>query len=239
MFPIGDQNPTRTTPFVNYLLLILNVLAYLGQLFLTHRHGDAWMIPGYGIVPTRLVPDPGGEAFTLVTYMFLHGDWGHLGSNLLYLYIFGDNVEDAMGHFRYLLFYMIAGVAAGLVQVVASVGSPIPIVGASGAIAGTLGGYIVLYPRAPIAFLNPIPLLWFVFGLFVMLPAWLVIGFWFLGNLFGGITQLWMPNSGGLVAFFTHIGGFLAGMLLVRSMAVRRRERHTWAGLRPPSGRIT
>jgi membrane associated rhomboid family serine protease len=238
MLPIGDQNPTRTTPVVNYLLLVLNVVAFLWQALLTWQHGEAWVIPGYGVVPTRLVPDPLGEAFTLITYMFLHDGWSHLGGNLLYLYIFGDNVEDAIGHFRYALFYVLSGVAAGLLQVVMSVGSPIPIVGASGAIAGTLGAYIVLYPRAPIAILNPIPLLWFFLGLFVMLPAWLVIGFWFLWNLLGGVSQIGMPHGGG-VAFFTHLGGFAAGMLLVRSLALRRRERDTWTGWRPPPRRAT
>jgi membrane associated rhomboid family serine protease len=234
MLPIGDQNPTRTTPFVNYALLLLNIVAFLWQSLLISERGEAWVVPGYALVPTRFVPDPLGEAFTLFSGMFMHAGLSHLGGNLLYLYIFGDNVEDALGHARYLAFYLLSGIAAGLLQVAIGLDSPVPIVGASGAIAGTLGGYIVLYPRAPIAILNPVPLLWLFFGFFITLPAWLVIGMWFAWNLLGGVSQLGMPHGGG-VAFFAHLGGFLAGMLLVRNLAVRQRSRPNWDGWRPPS----
>ncbi|HLV67685.1 MAG TPA: rhomboid family intramembrane serine protease [Polyangiaceae bacterium] len=233
MLPIGDQNPTRGTPFVNYLLLFANIAAFVWQYLLISAGGEAWVIPGYGLVPTRFVADPTGEAFTILTSMFMHGGFGHLAGNMLYLYIFGDNVEDAMGHFRYLAFYLLCGIGAGLAQVAIGPDSTIPMVGASGAIAGTLGGYMVLYPRAPITLLNPVPLLWLFFGLFIVLPAWLVIGMWFIWNLLSGVGQLGMADAGG-VAFFAHVGGFIAGMLLVRSMVVRRIERGRWTGWRPP-----
>jgi membrane associated rhomboid family serine protease len=234
MLPIGDHNPTRTTPFVNYALLVLNVVAFVYQWLLMASGGEAWVVPGYGLVPTRFVGDPLGEGFTLLTSMFMHGGWAHLGGNLLYLYIFGDNVEDSLGHGRYLAFYLASGLAAGLLQVAIGPNSPIPMVGASGAIAGTLGGYIVLYPKAPITLLNPIPLLWLFLGLFIVMPAWLVIGMWFVWNLVGGVGTLGMASEGG-VAFFAHVGGFVAGMLLVRNLAKRRSNPGNWNGFRPPT----
>jgi membrane associated rhomboid family serine protease len=236
MLPIGDQNPTRTTPFVNYLLLLLNVGAFVWQFLIMAAGGEAWVIPGYGLVATRLLNDPFGEAFTIFTSMFMHGGWGHLISNMLYLYIFGDNVEDAMGHTRYVLFYLLCGVAAGLVQVAIGPSSTIPMVGASGAIAGVLGGYMVLYPRAPVTLLNPIPLLWLFLGLFIVLPAWLVIGMWFLFNVVSGVGSLGISEGGG-VAFFAHIGGFVAGMLMIRAAVSRRppRDRGRWTDWRPPA----
>jgi membrane associated rhomboid family serine protease len=236
MLPIGDQNPTRTTPFVNYALLGLNLLAFVWEWLLIAGGGEAWVVPGYGLVPTRFVADPLGEAFTLFTSMFMHGGWGHLGGNLLYLYIFGDNVEDALGHAKYLLFYLASGVAAGFLQVAMGPASPIPMVGASGAIAGTLGAYIVLYPKAPITLLNPVPLLWLFLGFFIVLPAWLVIGMWFVWQLVGGFGQLGMAAEGG-VAFFAHVGGFVAGALLVKRLAIRHVDQGKWSNWRPPSRR--
>ena len=150
MLPIGDQNPTRTTPFVTYGLLAANVAAFVVQTVLGQQGGDAWLVPGYGLVPARVLADPGGEAFTLVTSQFMHGGILHLLGNLLFLHIFGDNVEDAIGHGRYAVFYLVAGVAAGLAQIVTDTSSMIPMVGASGAIGGVMGAYIVLYPRVRI-----------------------------------------------------------------------------------------
>jgi membrane associated rhomboid family serine protease len=129
MLPIGDNNPTRTTPTVNLALLIANLLAFALQQWLSRDGGAAWVVPGYGLVPTRLLYDPPGEAFTLFTSMFMHGGIAHLVGNLLFLHIFGDNVEDAMGHVRYLVFYLTCGVAAGLVQVAIGPHSMVPMVG--------------------------------------------------------------------------------------------------------------
>lgn len=234
MLPIGDQNPTRTTPFVTYALLAANVAAFVVQTVLGQQGGDAWLVPGYGLVPARVLADPGGEAFTLVTSQFMHGGILHLLGNLLFLHIFGDNVEDAIGHGRYAVFYLVAGVAAGLAQIVTDTSSMIPMVGASGAIAGVLGAYLVLYPAAPITVLVPPPL-GFLVGLFVVWPAWLVMGLWFLYNLVSGVGSLAGAGDGG-VAFFAHIGGFLSGLLLIRPLLAGRTpvERARFRGFRPP-----
>jgi membrane associated rhomboid family serine protease len=228
MIPIGDNNPTRTVPFVNYALLAANVLVWLWQVGLM-QSGAAWVVPGYGMVPSRLTGDPLGEGFTLVTSMFMHGSWAHIGGNMLFLYVFGDNVEDALGHVRYVLFYLLGGAAAAIAQLGTDPGSTIPMVGASGAIAGVLGAYLVLYPRAPVTVL---------FGFFFLVfPAWLVVGEWFLWNLIMGFGSLGGAQAGGGVAFFAHIGGFVAGLLGVRPFMLGRDKApaHHWHGFRPPS----
>ena len=238
MFPIKDENPTRTFPFVNYLLIAANVLGYVYETLLIQRSGEAAIVTGYGLVATRLLLDPLGEGFTIFTSMFMHGGLMHLGGNLLYLYIFGDNVEDSLGHGRYVGFYLLSGIAAAAAQILTGVDSPIAMVGASGAISGVLGAYIVLFPRAPILVINSIPLLWLFWGFFLSFPAWLVIGFWFLGNLLSGVSSLGMNAVGG-VAFFAHIGGFIAGLLLIRPLLSgrSRRDSYQWAGWRPPPKR--
>jgi len=239
MFPLKDENPTRTFPFVNYLLLAANIAGYVVETLMIRDSGEAAVVTGYGLVATRLLSDPLGEAFTVLTSMFMHGGLAHLGGNLLYLYIFGDNVEDSLGHGRYLGFYLLAGVAAAAAQLLTGLSSPIAMVGASGAISGVLGAYIVLFPRAPILVLNSIPLLWLFFGIFLSFPAWLVIGFWFLGNLASGVTSLGVGDMGG-VAFFAHIGGFLAGLLLVKPFLVgrQRHDSYQWSGFRPPERQL-
>ena len=215
MIPISDQNPTRTTPYVTYLLIALNVLAYLVERQLIGNHGESYVISGYGLVPTRISADPSGEAFTVFTSMFMHGGLGHLAGNLLFLWIFGDNVEDAIGHLRYVAFYLACGVCAAFSQVFTNIGSQAPMVGASGAIAGVLGAYLVLYPRAPITV--------FVGFFLISLPAWVVVGFWFLLQLSGGWAALGLDASSG-VAFFAHIGGFLAGVLGIRPAMIGRQR---------------
>src|SRR5450432_223934 len=160
MLPLRDENPTRTTPYVNYALIALNVLAFMIEWFQLATRGDSFVISGYGLVPARISADPLGEGFTIFTSMFMHGGLGHLGGNMLFLWIFGDNVEDAVGHGRYVLFYLLCGVCAAAAQVLTNPASPAAMVGASGAIAGVLGAYLVLYPRAPITVVNPMPLLW-------------------------------------------------------------------------------
>jgi membrane associated rhomboid family serine protease len=215
MIPISDQNPTRTTPYVTYVLIALNVLAFLLERQLIGQHGESYVISGYGLVPTRISADPSGEAFTVFTSMFMHGGLGHLAGNLLFLWIFGDNVEDAIGHVRYVAFYAACGVCAALAQILTNIESPAPMVGASGAIAGVLGAYLVLYPRAPITV--------FVGFFLISLPAWVVVGFWFLLQLSGGWAALGLDASSG-VAFFAHIGGFLAGVLGVRPAMIGRQR---------------
>jgi len=215
MIPISDQNPTRTTPYVTYLLIAINIFAFFWERQLIGGHGEAYVISGYGLVPTRISADPSGEAFTIFTSMFMHGGFGHLAGNLLFLWIFGDNVEDAVGPVRYALFYLSCGVCAALAQVLTNTGSQAPMVGASGAIAGVLGAYLVLYPRAPITV--------FVGFFLISLPAWVVVGFWFLLQLSGGWAALGLDAAGG-VAFFAHIGGFLAGVLGVRPAMIGRKR---------------
>jgi membrane associated rhomboid family serine protease len=213
MIPISDQNPARTTPYVNYVLIALNILAFALESWLIASHGDSYVVAGYGLVPSRISADPAGEAFTLFTSMFMHGGFGHLAGNMLFLWIFGDNVEDAIGHVRYVFFYLLCGVCAGLAQVLTGTGNPAPVVGASGAIAGVMGAYLVLYPRIPVTVFM---------GFFLMVfPAWAVIGFWFVAQLTGGLSALGLDSPGG-VAFFEHIGGFLAGVLVVRPAMIGR-----------------
>lgn len=238
MIPVRDANPTRTTAYVTYLIIGANVIVWLLQ-FSVMASGAVWLIPGYGLVPARFAGDPLGEAFTVFTSMFMHGDWAHIGWNMLFLYIFGDNVEDSVGHGRYLGLYLVCGMAAATAQIAVDPTSPVPMVGASGAIAGTLGAYLVLHPRAPITVINPFFPLWFLIGPFVMLPAWIVVGEWFLGNLLGGLGSLGIDHGGG-VAFFAHLGGFAAGLLLVRPTMIGRKktEMARWHGWRPPPKRL-
>lgn len=229
MLPIRDHNPTTIRPYVNYLLIATNVVVFLWQWSL-QAQGVVWVVPGYGVVPARFVADPAGEVFTIFTAMFMHGGWAHLGGNMLFLYIFGDNVEDAVGHFRYILFYLASGVCAAAAQILVDPTSTIPMIGASGAIAGVLGAYIVLYPRAPVT-------VFFVFFVLVF-PAWVVVGEWFVLNLLSAFGSLGGRATGG-VAFFAHIGGFILGMLMVRP-ALRGRRRipeERWRGWRAPPKR--
>jgi membrane associated rhomboid family serine protease len=233
MLPIGDRNPTRTFPFVNYVLIVTNVLVFAWQFLLIAGGGEAALSPGFGLVPARFTANPIAELGSVFSSMFMHGGVGHLAGNMLYLWIFGDNVEDAMGHVRYALFYLACGVIAAFAQVAMDPSSTIPMVGASGAIAGALGGYLILYPRAPVTVINPVPILWLFLGLFITLPAWFAIGTWFLPNILSVLVE---QRSEGGIAFFAHIGGFIAGMLLVRR-AVKGRpriDRGRWSGWRPP-----
>jgi membrane associated rhomboid family serine protease len=237
MIPIRDENPTRTFPLVNYLLIAANVVAFVFEELLISQYGDTAIVAGYGLVASRLVQDPAGEAFTILTSMFMHGGLPHLGGNMLFLYIFGDNVEDALGHFRYLGFYLFCGLVAAAAQLlIGGLNSQTAMVGASGAISGMLGAYVVLYPRAPILMFNfSIPILWLIYGLFMSFPAWLVIGYWFVvSNLLPALFSIGAPQVGG-VAFFAHIGGFVAGLLLIRPLRKPEpRRAFEWAGWRPP-----
>ena len=236
MLPIRDRLPTRRAPIVNYLLIALNVLAFMGE-----RAVIAVGVPpqrlllAWGLVPAHLVASPVDAGVTVLSSMFMHdpSGWLHIGGNMLFLWIFGDNVEDALGHARYLGFYLLAGLAAAAAQVLVDPSATMPMVGASGAIAGVLAAYGSLYPRAPITVLNPVPLLWLFFGLFFELPAWVVILEFFLVNLWNGLGAATSASSGG-VAFFAHLGGFVAGLFLVRLLlpSQPRRDHDRWVGFR-------
>ena len=211
MFPIGDEHNGRVlTPVVNYTLIAINVLVFFYQLTLSDRALYGFIVR-WGAVPAEI--SSGLDLFALVTSMFLHGGWLHIAGNMLFLWVFGDNVEDTMGHVRYLLFYLLCGLAAGLSQVVIDADSTIPLVGASGAISGVLGAYIVLFPHGKI---RTLVFLGF-FVTVVLIPAWVQIGLWIVLQFFNGFASLGVrtEETGGGVAYWAHIGGFVAGALLV------------------------
>jgi membrane associated rhomboid family serine protease len=220
MIPLKDDNPTRTVPFVNYALIAACVLVFLWQVSLGERIQAA--IYAYGLIPGVLLGDarlPPELAvvpawLTVFTSMFLHGGWMHLIGNLLYLWIFADNVEDRFGHGRFVVFYALCGVAAAMAQALPDPDSQIPMVGASGAISGVLGAYLLMFPRAHVLVLLPLGPL----SQLVRLPAPLVLGLWFAMQL---LSELLAPPGAG-VAFRAHIGGFVAGLLLLP--VFRRRE---------------
>jgi membrane associated rhomboid family serine protease len=235
-FPVRDDNPTRTTPFVNYLLIALNVAVFSW----TRSSGDLAtpvgevpeVVEAFGLVPRRFLADVPGQLYSVFTSMFMHGGWYHLLSNMWFLHLFGDNVEDTLGHGRYVFFYLLCGIAAAVAQVAIDPTSPIPMVGASGAIGGVVGGYLMLYPRAPILSVNMVPLLWLFLGTMLVVPAW-VIGAMFLGqNLLLAFQNAAGFGSNG-IAFSAHLGGFFAGLLIVRLLAIGRTiERRVWPGAR-------
>ena len=210
MLPIRDYLPTRKTPVVNYALLAIN-LAVFALEALGAVDPDA-LVERASLVPGALVAHPIASAPSLSTHMFLHGGAMHVGGNMLFLWIFGDNVEDALGHGRYALFYLLCGIGAALAQVAVSPHAMEPMIGASGAIAGVLAAYGVLYPRSRIKILNPIPILWLFWGLFLFFPAWLVILEFFAINLWNAFQP---DSAGGGVAFAAHVGGFVAGLGLL------------------------
>jgi len=208
MLPLKDDVPSRSFPWVNVFLIVTNSAVFLWEVLLgTEAKG---LIVNYGIVPHDLLTSGLPRVHTLVTSMFLHGGWAHIVGNMLYLWIFGDNVEDCLGRVRYLLFYLFCGLIASLAHIATSAGSLVPTIGASGAISGVLGGYILLYPRAGV---------WtFVFfGFFVRMlkvPAFFLLGFWILVQLVSGAASLSQTDGG--IAWFAHIGGFFAGLALVK-----------------------
>lgn len=211
MIPIRDDNPVRIVPFVTYALVGLNVLGFILQLLAGPDAVD--VVYGLGAVPAYLTgrispPDPVFVWVTPVTSMFLHGGILHLGGNLLYLWIFGNNVEEAMGHARFLVFYVVCGVLATGGHVVSAPTSDLPMIGASGAISGVLGAYLLLYPKARVLTFIP---LGFYMSL-VYIPAVALLGIWILIQLVSGLLAA--PEAGG-VAWFAHIGGFVAGIVLV------------------------
>ena len=246
MIPLKDDAPRVGTPYINYTLLALNTLVFLFELSLGGQSGrnlEAFVFQ-FGVVParitvvlfnhgyvpwdlmsqlgTRYVPTM-SAVLPIFTSMFLHGSWLHLIFNMWALWIFGDNVEDRLGHGWYLLFYLICGVAAALFHTLLNAGSTVPTVGASGAIAGVMGAYFLLYPRARVLTLVP---LFFVF--FMWLPAWIVLGFWFVVQFLSGAATSIGSHSGssGGIAFWAHVGGFLAGMLLIKLFPARAQRYH-------------
>lgn len=219
MIPLKDTIPARRFPIVNIVLIAANVLVFLVELAMGPERLNQF-IEVCGLVPARVWEGEGlGRWWPLFTSMFLHAGWWHLISNMLTLYIFGDNVEDHLGRLRYLLFYLCSGLAASAAHLVAYRSSPVPTVGASGAIAGVLGAYLLLFPRARVVTLVPI----FFFIRLVQIPAFVYLGFWFVSQLFNGLFALAamdVMQTGG-VAWWAHIGGFVFGLGVTKLIAPR------------------
>ena len=202
MFPIGDDDSARRlTPLVTYVLIALNVI-----FFLLEMNGGNAFVEKWAFIPSRFLANPSAEFPTLFTSMFMHAGWMHLLGNMLYLWIFGDNVEDRFGHGKFALFYFLCGIAAIFAQLVVNPGSSVPNVGASGAISGVLGSYLLLFPQGRIKILAGRGVTY--------APAILVIGLWIVIQLFSGIGSLQSTGQQGGVAYMAHIGGFVAGFLL-------------------------
>jgi membrane associated rhomboid family serine protease len=225
MIPLHDDNPTETVPLFTVGLIAACIAVFLWQLGLGEE-GGIRALYSFGLVPAVLfdhveLPEALARvpaSATLFTSMFMHGGWGHLLGNLLYLWIFGNNIEDRFGHLRFLLFYLLCGVAAALAQALPDTASQVPMVGASGAISGVLGAYLLLFPQARVLVVIPIGL----YPYTVRLPALVVLGFWFLLQL---VSQLASEPGQGGVAFRAHIGGFVAGMALLPVFLLSRRRR--------------
>src|SRR6266513_723208 len=226
MFPIQDSVPSRSVPVVTHALILLNVLVFFFELMLP-RHGVEQLFYLFGIVPARFThPDwaayvgfPANSYWTILTYQFLHGGWHHIIANMWTLWSFGDNVEDRIGSARFAIFYLICGSIAGLTQLLTNPDSTIPSVGASCAIAGVLGAYLIFFPTARLIVLLPI----FFFPFFFEVPAVLYLFLWFLINLFSGTAALSGPQQVGRISWWAHVGGFVSGVILCRLFVRRRR----------------
>lgn len=260
MIPVGDSPRSHTTPYVNYLIILINVAVFAWMFtlgselplsraqaqreFVAQTDGECY---GYETAPTEIdrffcnyslqpreftdnlrgqpaVPDPDRRLIllTIVTSIFLHAGWLHILGNMLFLWVFGDNVEDRLGHLGYLLFYLAAGIAASFIQIIANPDSITPVIGASGAVAGVLGAYIVYYTHATVRVVIPF---FFLIFIPIPIPAWVMIGVWFLQNLVSGyatLAQSANPDAG--VAWFAHIGGFVFGLLMAWLFAGNRRQ---------------
>jgi membrane associated rhomboid family serine protease len=219
MFPLRDTQPSYSRPLITVLIIILNAVVFLHEVSLD-EYSRNYFIAHYGLIPARF------HFSAILTSMFMHGGWMHIIGNMWFLWIFGDNVEDAFGHFKYLVFYFLCGIAAGMTQFFFSQGSRLPMVGASGAIAGVMGAYLIKFPKSRIVTLVFI----FIFFTTIEVPASLMLAYWFLIQFFSGVGTIGYSHvSQGGTAFFAHIGGFIAGMILVgvlgtRQIYVRRRD---------------
>lgn len=225
MIPLRDTIRSYSFPVINWSIIILNGLVFLYQISLPQGELLAF-IRSFGLVPNQINLSNPISWTQLFSNMFLHGGFLHILSNMWILYIFGDNVEDHLGSGRYLMFYVLSGLAANFLQLYFAQGSNVPIIGASGAIAGVLGGYFLLFPRARVITL----ILLFIFPWFVELPAVLYLGFWFVSQLYSGLFSLGMPSSGAMggIAWWAHIGGFAFGFLMVNLFRRRKRAYSRW-----------
>lgn len=220
MFPIRDHNPSGRTPYVVYALMVINILVFLSYVpILDETYRVRAFFDDWALIPRDLMQGTGEMG--LLTSMFLHGGWLHLAGNMLFLWIFGDNLEDTLGHVGFLIFYLVCGLAAGGAQVLADPWSNVPMVGASGAIAGVMGGYLVLFPKARVDVILIIVIFFKIFPL----PAWIMLGVWFGFQLVMGVL---IDTGGGGVAYWAHAGGFIAGMILILPAFLKRGGRAYW-----------
>jgi hypothetical protein len=263
MLPLRDNIPPRTFPFVNYLLIAATSLAFISQLA-DNRDGQDHLVERFGMIPLRVfhpnepilvretlvVQTPFGRFpeertrqldpsavpawLTLLTCVFLHGGWMHFLGNMWFLHIFGDNVEDRIGHFGYLIFYLGSGVAASMAHLATNADSTVPTIGASGAIAGVMGAYMLFYPRANVVTLVPL----FLFMEVLVIPAPVFLGIWFVMQLFSGVATITATQVGG-VAWWAHIGGFAAGFAVAWLLSATRRARPKVEVILPNTDRIT
>ncbi|HDJ89509.1 MAG TPA: rhomboid family intramembrane serine protease [Thermoprotei archaeon] len=222
MIPLYDENRSLKKPIVNYVLIIINIVVFI-YFYSKGPSNYSRLLLEYGAIPFYIIQ--GRRLYTILTSMFLHGDLIHLGGNMLYLYIFGDNIEDAMGHLKYLVFYLISGIGATFIHIASLFLMPmdlfvysikIPAVGASGAISGVLGAYMMLYPRARI---KTLVMYWWV--TIISIPAYYYIGIWFIYQLLMGVYSLALPLG---VAFWAHVGGFATGVILVKILNIKPRR---------------
>ncbi|HUF12349.1 MAG TPA: rhomboid family intramembrane serine protease [Longimicrobiales bacterium] len=241
MFPLRDENPTELTPIITFLVLMANVAAWLLLQGAGTEQALVQSVCTYGVIPAEVTGRLGGYAGVdlgggmrcafgglgweaLFTSMFMHGGWLHLIGNMWFLWIFGNNIEDSMGHLRFVVFYLLCGLGASGAQVMAAPGSPVPMVGASGAISGVMGAYLLLYPRVRIHTL----FFFFFFVRVLAIPAWFVLGEWFVIQMLGGFMT--PAEGGGGVAFWAHVGGFVAGVALIipfrRKQLVNAKKAH-------------
>jgi|SRR5581483_1556194 len=232
MIPIRDDTPRFSTPVVTYFIVALNSLVWLYEWMIQVQSPAALesLVYQFGVVPRYETAVLGGATqlspvaalVPILTSMFLHGSWLHVIGNMWFLWIFGDNIEDYLGHFKYLMFYLVSGITASLLHIAFNLNSKVPSVGASGAIAGVMGAYFVLYPRGRVLTLVPL----IIFFTFWWLPAWIFLGYWFLIQfLSGAATSIaYTTQTGGGIAFWAHVGGFAAGILMIKILPPRLRR---------------
>lgn len=220
MFPIRDHNPSQRTPYVTYALILMNVLVYLIELpYMADDFRISAFFDDWALIPAAV--SSGENLHGVVTSMFLHASVMHIAGNMLFLWIFGDNLEDQMGHIGFLIFYLASGIAAAMTHIGADPTSAVPTVGASGAVAGVMGGYLLLFPRAKVDILLILVVFFRVFSV----PAFVMLGLWFGLQIFGGLGT---PTEGGGVAYWAHAGGFIAGLVLTIPVWMRRGAAGFW-----------
>jgi len=219
MFPLRDNNPKRGTAFLMWLVLATNVAVFVYQLSLNQVELERFFLD-YSFIPQLFFQNPIGNAYRLVSSMFMHGSVAHILSNMFFLWVFADNIEDRLGHGRFVVFYLLGGVIATLAHGLFAIRSPVPMVGASGAISAMLGAYIILFPRQRVlTFIPPFFIFW--------LPAWLYLGYWGLLQFVEATSGIVVGSQGG-VAWWAHVGGFVYGFLMVRTFTAPQPEREYW-----------